>query len=161
MPANVSTYMSNAYNLERLVPAADLLICAVLVPGARAPILVTRQMVKTMKPGSVIIDVAVDQGGGVETMRVTTHRDPVYVEEGVLHCGIANLPGGVPRTATMALNNATFPYVLELANRGWEDSCDALPGLAAGLNIIRGKVTHRGVADASGMDYHPLPFDTH
>ena len=158
MPANVSTYMSNSYNLERLIPAADLLICAVLVPGARAPRLVTRQMVQSMKAGSVIIDVAVDQGGGVETMR-TTHSEPVFVEEGVLHFGIANLPGGVPRTATIALSNATFPYVLQLANRGWEEACRTDRGLAHGLNIIQGKVTHRGVADATGVDFHPLAFD--
>jgi alanine dehydrogenase len=160
MPANVSTYMSNSYNLERLVPAVDLLICAVLVPGARAPRLVTRPMVQSMKTGAVIIDVAVDQGGGVETMRVTTHSNPVFVEEGVLHCGIANLPGSVPRTATIALNNATSPYVLQLANRGWEQACQADQGLAHGLNIIRGKVTHRGVADATGTDFNPLAFDT-
>ncbi|MBT4098764.1 MAG: alanine dehydrogenase [Gemmatimonadetes bacterium] len=160
MPANVSTYMSNSYNLERLVPAADLLICAVLVPGARAPKLVSRQMVQSMKQGAVIVDVAVDQGGGVETMRVTTHSDPVFVEEGVLHCGVANLPGGVPRTATIALNNATFPYVLKLANQGWEEACRTDVGLAHGLNIIRGKVTHRGVAEATGLSFHPLAFDT-
>jgi alanine dehydrogenase len=158
MPANVSTYMSNTYNLEKLVPVADLLICAVLVPGAKAPTLVTRHMVSTMKSGSVIVDVAVDQGGGVETMHVTTHRDPVFVEEGVIHCGIANLPGGVPRTATMALCNATFPYVLRLANAGWEEACQADPGLAEGLNIIRGNVTHRAIAEATGVQYHPVLY---
>lgn len=158
MPANVSTYMSNSYNLEKLVPVADLLICAVLVPGARAPKLVTRQMVQTMKAGSVIVDVAIDQGGVVETMRVTTHRDPVYTEESVLHCGIANLPGGVPRTSTMALNNATFPYTQQLADKGWEQACQDDRGLALGLNIVRGKITHRGVAEAAGLQYHPTPF---
>jgi alanine dehydrogenase len=160
LPANVSTYMSNSYNLERLVPAADLLICAVLVAGALAPRLITRPMVQSMKTGAVIVDVAVDQGGSVETMRITTHSEPVFVEEGVLHCGIANLPGGVPRTATIALNNATHPYVLKLANQGWEKACRADRGLAYGLNIIRGKVTHRGVADATVTDFHPLAFDT-
>ncbi|MDA0335777.1 MAG: alanine dehydrogenase [bacterium] len=160
MPANVSTYMSNSYNLERLVPAADLLICAVLVAGARAPRIVTRQMVQSMKKGAVIVDVAVDQGGGVDTMRVTTHAEPVFVEEGVLHCGIANLPGAVPRTATIALNNATLPYVLKLADLGWQKACHDDRGLAYGLNIIRGKVTHRGVAAATGTDFHPLAFDT-
>lgn len=159
MPANVSTYMSNSYNLEKLIPGADLLVGAVLVPGAKAPRLVTRHMVQSMKPGAVIVDVAVDQGCCVETMRVTTHKDPVYIEEGVVHCGIANLPGGVPRTSTMALNNATFPYVLALANQGWETACRHDHGLARGLNIIHGNVTHRGVADASGLEFHPLPFD--
>ena len=159
MPANVSTYMSNSYNLEKLIPGADLLVGAVLVPGAKAPQLVTRQMVQTMKPGAVIVDVAVDQGCCVETMRVTTHKDPVYVEEGVVHCGIANLPGGVPRTSTMALNNATSGYVQALADHGWEQACRRDPGLAHGLNMIHGRVTHRAVADASGLEFHPLPFD--
>lgn len=160
MPANVTTHMSNSYNLERLVPAADLLICAVLIPGARAPQLVSRQMVASMKQGAVIVDVAVDQGGGVETMRVTTHSDPVFVEEGVLHCGIANLPGGVPRTATIALNNATLPYVLQLADRGWEEACRHDRGLARGLNIIHSKLVHKGVADATGIPFHANAYVT-
>lgn len=154
MPPNVSTYMSNAYNLERLVPAADLLICAVLVPGARAPRLISRQMVAGMKPGAVIVDVAVDQGGAVETMRVTTHADPVFVEEGVLHCGIANLPGGVPRTSTIALNNATLPYVVRLADAGWQEACRRDRGLARGLNVVQGHLVHRAVSEATGLPFH-------
>ncbi len=159
MPPNVTALVSNSYNLEKLVPSADLLIGAVLLPGAKSPTLVTKEMLHWMKRGSVIIDVAVDQGGCVETMHPTTHRDPTYVVDGVVHCGVANLPGAVPRTATMALSNATFPYVLEIANRGWEEACRIDQGLAHGLNMIRGKITHRGVAETVGVDFHPLPFD--
>jgi alanine dehydrogenase len=159
MPANVTTLMSNSYNLEKLVYSADLLIGAVLVPGARAPTLVKRSMLKNMKKGAVILDVAVDQGGCVETMRVTTHQDPTFVVDGVVHCGIANLPGAVPRTATMALCNATLLYVLDIAKRGWVEACRLNHGLAHGLNIVHGHVTHSGVAEAVGLDFHPLPHD--
>ena len=159
MPANVTTLISNTYNLEKLVYSADLLIGAVLVPGSKAPTLVNRSMLARMKNGSVIVDVAVDQGGCVETMRPTTHHDPTFVVDDVVHCGIANLPGAVPRTATMALCNATMPYVLAMANEGWQKACHKDAGLAHGLNVVHGNVTHAGVAESVGMDYHPLPYD--
>ena len=152
MPPNVTALVSNSYNLEKLVPSADLLIGAVLLPGTKSPTLVTKEMLQWMKQGSVIVDVAVDQGGCVETMHPTTHHDPTYIVDGVVHCGVANLPGAVPRTAT-------FPYVLEIANRGWEEACRIDQGLAHGLNMIRGKITHRGVAETVGVDFHQLPFD--
>ncbi len=152
--------MSNPYNLQKLVPAADLLVGAVLVPGSKAPTLVSHEMVRNMKRGSVIVDTAVDQGGCVETMKVTTHSAPTYVVDDVVHCGIANLPGAVPRTATMALSNATYPYIFALANEGWEAACQQDEGLAHGLNIIHGMVTHRGVATAANVSSHPLPFAT-
>ena len=158
MPANVTTLISNTYNLEKLVFSADLLIGAVLVPGARAPTLVTRDMIGGMKKGAVIVDVSVDQGGCVETIRPTTHHDPIYVVDGVVHCGVTNMPGAVPRTSTMALCNATLPYVLKIAGQGWERACQGDPGLACGLNIIRGKITHQAVAQAVDLDCHPLPF---
>ena len=161
LPRNVSTYMSNPYNLEKLVAGADLLIGAVLVPGSKAPILVGEDMLKSMKRKAVILDAAVDQGGCVETMRPTTHSDPIYTVDSIVHCGIANLPGGVPRTATMALCNATLLYILAVADWGWETACQKDVGLAHGLNIIHGNVTHSGVADAVGMQFHPLPFDVH
>ena len=159
MPANVTTLMSNTYNLEKLVYNADILIGAVLVPGSRAPILIHRGMLSGMKDGAVIVDVAVDQGGCVETMRPTTHHDPVFVVEGVVHCGIANLPGAVPRTATMAQCNATLSYIVDIARTGWVKACQKDRGLAHGLNIVRGNVTHGGVAESLRMDYHPLPHD--
>ncbi len=160
LPANVFTHMSNPYNLQKLVPAADLLVGAVLVPGSKAPTLVSSAMVSNMKRGSVIVDTAVDQGGCVETMKATTHSAPTYVVDDVVHCGIANLPGAVPRTATMALSNATFPYIFALANEGWEAACQQDQGLARGLNVIHGMVTHRGVAIAADVPFHPLPFAT-
>ena len=133
LPPNVSTYMSNKYNLNKLVASADLLIGAVLVPGSKAPVLVTREMLGRMKQGAVIVDTAVDQGGCVETMRPTTHADPLYFVDGILHCGIANLAGAVPRTATMALCNATLPYVIDIASQGWEGACQGDRTLARGL----------------------------
>ena len=159
MPANVKTLMSNPYNLEKLVYSADLLIGAVLVPGAKAPSLVTRHMLEDMKKRAVIVDVAVDQGGCVETIRPTTHHDPTYLVEDIVHYGVANMPGAVPRTSTLALTNATLPYILELANRGWETACHNSPALAHGLNMVEGRVTHRHIAEAFGLEYHPLPYD--
>jgi len=152
LPANVKTLMSNQYNLEKLVISADLLIGAVLVPGAKAPKLVTRDMLKEMKAGAVIVDVAVDQGGCVETIKPTTHHDPTYFVEGILHYGVANMPGAVPRTSTLALTNATLPYVLEIANEGWEDACRSHPDLSHGPNIVAGQVVHQAIADAFGME---------
>jgi len=151
MPPNVTTLMSNTYNLRKLVASADLLIGAVLKPGAKAPKLVTREMVATMKSGSVIVDVAIDQGGCMETSRPTTHGAPVYTVDGVLHYCVTNMPGAVPRTSTFALTNATLPYVMEIARKGWREAACENAGIRNGVNMVAGKVTHRGVANAFGM----------
>jgi len=154
---NLTTVMSNRFNIERAVKYADLLIGAVLVAGARAPILVRESMVQQMKPGSVIIDVAVDQGGCIETVdRVTSHSDPVYVKHGVIHYAVPNIPGAVPRTSTYALTNATLPYVVEVATKGYRDAALSNPVLAKGYNLCRGEVVHEVVAKAHGMPYTPL-----
>lgn len=151
------TLMSNAQNIADAVAEADLLIGAVLVPGAKAPKLVTDAMVRAMKPGSVIIDVAVDQGGCIETVdRTTTHASPVYERYGVLHYAVPNMPGAVPRTATLALTNATQPYVLKVADLGWREAARQDPALALGVNCAAGKLTSRAVAEAHGMEYTPL-----
>ncbi len=157
MPPNVTTLMSNPYNIKKLVASADLLIGAVLIPGARAPKLVTRAMIGTMKEGAVLVDVAVDQGGCSETCRPTTHRDPTYLVDGVNHYCVTNMPGAVPRTSTFALTNATFRYVLEIANQGWEAAARTNAEIAAGINMVRGKVTHPGVAAAWGIPLTNLP----
>ena len=151
--ARTVTVFSNRENLERHVLSADLVIGAVLIPGAAAPKLVTREMVARMKPGSVLVDVAIDQGGCFETSRPTTHTDPTFVVDGVVHYCVANMPGAVPRTSTYALNNATLPYVLQLADRGYRDALKADPHLRAGLNVHAGKVTCREVAEALGHAY--------
>ena len=151
MPANVDLIYSNHYNVLEQLARADLLIGAVLLPGAKAPMLVRREDLKLMKPGSVIVDVAVDQGGCVETIHPTTHEDPIYEIEGVIHYGVANMPGGVPRTSTLALTNATFPYAARLARDGWKSASRADPALALGLNIIGGRVVYPGVAEAFGL----------
>mgnify|MGYP000940143078 CR=1 FL=1 len=151
------TLMSNPYNLAGAVRKADLLIGAVLVPGARAPRLVTEEMVRTMKRGAVIVDVAVDQGGSIETIdRPTTHDQPVYEKHGVLHYAVANMPGAVPRTSTLALTNATIDYVLQLADQGFDVAVHRSPPLAAGVNVHRGAITHPKVAEGVGMPYAPL-----
>ncbi|MBI4632438.1 MAG: alanine dehydrogenase [Deltaproteobacteria bacterium] len=156
MPPNVTTLMSNPYNLKKLVASADLLIAAVLIPGAKAPKLVTREMIRTMKEGAVLVDVAVDQGGCSETCRPTTHRDPTYVVNGVIHYCVTNMPGAVPRTSTFALTNATFRYALEIANKGWREAARTNPEIAAGVNMVEGTVTHPGVAEAWGIPVTPL-----
>ncbi|MDH4140135.1 MAG: alanine dehydrogenase [Coriobacteriia bacterium] len=150
------TLYSNRHNIEQIVSAADLVIGAALVPGATAPRLVTRDMLPGMKEGAVIVDVAVDQGGCVETTHATTHHDPVFVEEGVLHYGVANIPGAVPSTSTNALTNATMRYVVALADKGWEEAVRGLGELAGGVNVVRGVVTCRPVAQAHGFAYTPL-----
>ncbi len=155
--SRVQTLLSNSYNLERAVRDADLLIGAVLLPGARAPRLVTESMVKQMSPGSVIVDVAIDQGGCIETIdRITTHDEPTYVRHGVVHYAVANMPGAVPRTATFALTNATVPYALNIANKGYLRAIKEDPALAKGLNVCDGKVTHPVVAEALGYPYEPV-----
>ncbi|PHI19198.1 alanine dehydrogenase [Lewinellaceae bacterium SD302] len=148
MPANVTTLYSNEYNIRLKLPDADLIIGAVLIPGAKAPSLITRDMLKEMQPGTVLVDVAVDQGGCIETCQPTTHEDPTYVIDDVIHYCVANMPGAVPFTSTVALTNATLPYVIQIANRGWRDACASDPGLAKGLNIVNGKVVYAGVAEA-------------
>ena len=148
--ARVMTVFSNTDNVEREVLAADLVIGGVLIPGAAAPKLITRAMLPKMKPGSVIVDVAIDQGGCVETARPTTHADPTYVVDNVVHYCVANMPGGVPRTSTYALNNATLPFVLALADKGWKQALRDDPHLLAGLNVCAGQVTCAEVAEALG-----------
>jgi alanine dehydrogenase len=151
--ARVITVYSNRENVEKQVLAADLVIGAVLVAGAAAPRLVSRDMVKRMKPGSVLVDVAIDQGGCFETSRPTTHTNPTYIVDGVVHYCVANMPGGVPRTSTYALNNATLPYVLALAGQGFRAAMARDPHLLAGLNVHEGKVTNRPVAEALGYPF--------
>ncbi|HVJ49865.1 alanine dehydrogenase [Desulfitobacterium sp.] len=155
--ARIKTLMSNSYNIKQAVAEADLLIGAVLIPGAKAPKLVTVEMVKAMKPGSVIVDVAIDQGGSVETVdRVTTHTDPTYEKFGIIHYSVANMPGAVPNTSTFALTNATLPYALKIANLGYAEAIRTDLALARGVNVIHGKVTYKAVAEALKLEYTPL-----
>ncbi len=156
MPANVNLLYSTRYAVRKQLRDSDLVIGAVLVPGGRAPNLVKRNDLATMRPGSVIVDVAVDQGGCVETIRPTTHEDPVYEVDGVIHYGVSNIPGAVPRTSTLALTNATLPYAMRLARSGWRQACAEDPDLARGINVAEGRVRHRGVAEAFGMKMEPL-----
>ncbi len=153
MPANVNLLFSTRYAIRKQIRDADLVIGAVLLHGAKAPSLIVEDDLKTMKPGSVIVDVAVDQGGCVDTIRPTTHADPIYTVQNVIHYGVANMPGGVPRTSTLALTNATLPYALTLADMGWQAACVHDPALALGVNIVDGHVTYPGVAEAFGLDY--------
>ena len=155
MPANVVLIYSNRHNILEQIETADLVVGAVLIPGAKAPKLVRREDLKTMQPGSVIVDVAIDQGGCVETMKPTTHENPTYVVDGVIHYGVANMPGGVPRTSTLALTNATLPYALQLANEGWKKALRENPALLRGLNIAEGQVTYAAVAEAFGLPFTP------
>jgi alanine dehydrogenase len=156
MPANVHTLFSTRKAIRQQVRDADVIIGAVLVTGAKAPKLITEDDLSLMRAGTVIVDVAVDQGGCVETIRPTTHQDPVYTVDGVMHYGVANMPGGVPRTSTFALTNATLPYALTLAERGWKRACADHPALEMGANVVSGHVTHSAVADAFGLDFRPL-----
>jgi alanine dehydrogenase len=151
LPANVTTVYSNRFNILDAVKRADLVIGAVLLPGAKAPRLIRREDLKLMKPGAVIVDVAVDQGGCVETIHATTHENPIYFVDGVLHYGVANMPGGVPRTSTLALTNATLPYARTLAKLGWKGACKADHALSLGLNVVEGKVVYPGVAEAFNL----------
>lgn len=153
---NLITLASNTFNIATAASYADLLVGAVLIAGAKAPCLVTREMIKNMNPGSVIVDVAVDQGGCVETVHATTHSDPIYFVDGVLHYCVANMPGAVPRTSTYALSNATLPYAVKLADHGPRKACKADPALALGINSIDGHLTYQAVADAFNLQYTPL-----
>ena len=151
MPKNVRTMVSSEYVLRELVKTQDLIIGAVLIPGAKAPKLITRDMLKTMQPGTVLVDVAVDQGGCIETCKPTTHENPTYIIDDVVHYCVANMPGAVPYTSTLALTNATLPYAIRLANQGWKKACLENAELRKGLNIIQGKVVYKGVADAFNL----------
>jgi alanine dehydrogenase len=151
-----TTMMADDYNIRALLGYADLVICAVLVHGARAPRLIDRGMIRDMKRGSVLVDVAIDQGGTAETSRPTTHGSPIYIEEGVVHYTVANMPGAVPRTATRALTVNTLPYVLSLAENGWQRAALQDKALKRGVNLVEGKVTYRAVADTFGLPFHSL-----
>ena len=153
MPANVNLLFSTRYAIRKQLEDADLVIGAVLIPGKKAPSLVTREDLSSMKDGAVIVDVAVDQGGCVETIKPTTHNDPIYTVDGVIHYAVANMPGGVPRTSTLALTNATLPYALTLAAKGWKAACAEDRALALGLNVVDGKIVYEGVSEAFGWEY--------
>lgn len=156
MPANVTTIMSNHYNICEAIATADLVVGAVLIPGAKAPHLITRDMLKLMQPGTVLVDVAVDQGGCIETCVPTTHEDPTFIIDDIVHYCVANMPGAVPYTSTVALNNATLPYALQLADEGWKKACLNNPDLRKGLNIVEGKIVYRGVAEAWNLPYQDV-----
>lgn len=152
----VKTLYSSRHNIESQLSDVDLVVGSVLIPGAKAPKLITRDMLKLMRPGSVIVDVAIDQGGCFETSRPTTHSEPIYVVDGVVHYAVANIPGAVPRTSTLALTNATLPYAVRLANKGWRQACREDAALAQGVNMVDGKVTFPAVAEAWGLEYTKL-----
>jgi alanine dehydrogenase len=154
-PANVHTLYSSEHNIRQQLPTVDIVVGSVLVPGDKTPHLITKEMLKLMEPGTVLVDVAIDQGGCFETSRPTTHSDPVYIEDGILHYCVANIPGAVPNTSTLALTNATLRYAIALADKGWQQACKDDSALAKGLNIIEGKVAYKAVADVFGLEYHP------
>jgi alanine dehydrogenase len=156
MPANVTTVMSNHYNIRDAISQADLVIGAVLIPGAKAPHLITRDMLKLMAPGTVVVDVAVDQGGCIETCTPTTHENPTFIIDGIVHYCVANMPGAVPYTSTLALTNATLPYALQLANKGWKKACAENEELKKGLNVANGKILYKGVADAWNLPFEDV-----
>jgi len=155
-PANVHTLYSSEHNIRQLLPSVDIVIGSVLVPGDKAPHLITRQMLPLMEPGTVLVDVAIDQGGCFESSRPTTHSDPVYIEDGIVHYCVANIPGAVPNTSTLALTNATQRYVLALADKGWRQACKDDASLARGLNIVDGRVVYKAVADVFSLPFSPL-----
>ena len=154
MPANVITLYSDTHTIREQCRLADLVIGAVLNTGDKAPVIISREMLKEMQPGTVLVDVAIDQGGCFETSRPTTHQDPIFIIDDIVHYCVANIPGAVPMTSTMALTNATLPYVINLANMGWEAACDKYHDLRKGLNILKGKVVYQAVADAFGLEYN-------
>jgi alanine dehydrogenase len=158
LPPQVHTLYSNEQHLEDVLSETDLLVGAVLVTGASAPKLITRAMLRSMKPGAVVVDIAIDQGGCMVTSHPTTHEDPVFIEEGIVHYCVANMPAAYPRTSTEALTGATLPYIRRLADLGLESAMVVMPGLSGGLNIWNGHVTHPGVAASLGLDCHENPF---
>lgn len=153
MPKNVHTIVSNEYTIREMITDHDLIVGAVLIPGAKAPKLITRDMLKTMRPGTVLVDVAVDQGGCIETCTPTTHENPTFIIDDVVHYCVANMPGAVPYTSTLALTNATLPYAIRLANQGWQKACQESTELRNGLNVMFGEVVYKGVADAFNLPY--------
>lgn len=156
MPPNVTTTMSNHYNILEAIAEADLVVGAVLIPGAKAPHLITRDMLNLMRPGTVVVDVAVDQGGCIETCTPTTHEDPTFIIDEIVHYCVANMPGAVPYTSTLALTNATLPYAVQLANKGWKKACSENEELKKGLNVANGKIVYKGVADAWGLEFNEV-----
>jgi alanine dehydrogenase len=156
MPNNCFLLMSSPATIRDLITRADVVVGAVLIPGAKAPKLVMREMLKTMKRGAVMVDVAIDQGGCFETSKPTTHSNPIYTVDGVVHYCVANMPGAVPKTSTVALTNATLPYAVEIANKGWKRAMKENPEIKLGANVVKGKVTYKGVADAFGLEYVPI-----
>jgi len=154
MPANVMTQMSNEYNIRKAITETDLIIGAVLIPGAKAPHLIKRDMLKSMRPGTVLVDVAVDQGGCIETCTPTTHENPTFIIDDIVHYCVANMPGAVPYTSTLALTNATLPYAVQLANKGWQKACAENEELKKGLNIANGKILYKGVAEAWNLPFN-------
>ncbi len=156
MPRNCFLLYSSPATVRDLVAKADVVVGAVLIPGAKAPKLVTREMLKTMKKGAVLVDVAIDQGGCFETSRATTHSDPIYVVDDVVHYCVANMPGAVPKTSTMALTNATLPYAVQIANMGWKRAMQENVEIKCGANVIQGKITYKGVAEAFDLEYVPI-----
>jgi alanine dehydrogenase len=156
MPANCTPLMSSPATVRELIKQADVVVGAVLIPGAKAPKLITRDMLPSMKRGAVLVDVAIDQGGCFETSKATTHTEPTYVVDGVIHYCVANMPGAVAKTSTMALTNATLPYAVEIANKGWQRAMQENAEIKRGANVIQGKVTYKGVADAFGMAHVPV-----
>jgi alanine dehydrogenase len=156
MPANCFNLFSSPATIRDLVTRADVVVGAVLIPGTKAPKVITREMLKTMKPGSVVVDVAIDQGGCFETSRPTTHRNPIYTVEGVVHYCVANMPGAVPRTSTLALTNATLPYAVKIANQGWKQAMQNNSDIRLGANVVDGKITYKGVAEAFNLEYVPI-----
>jgi alanine dehydrogenase len=156
MPSNCFTSMSNPTTIRDLLPKADLVVGAVLVPGGLAPILVTRDMLGRMKIGAVLIDVAIDQGGCIETSKETTHSNPTYMVDGIVHYAVSNMPGALPRTSSVALTNATLPFALEIADKGWQRAMQENPDIKCGANVLMGRVTYKGVAAALDIDYSPI-----
>lgn len=156
LPMNVKTLYSSTHNIENELPTTDLVIGSILIPGAKAPHIITREMLQLLKKGSLMVDVAIDQGGCFETSRPTTHNEPVYSVDGIMHYCVANIPGAVPYSSTLALTNSTFPYVLMLANKGWEKACKENESLGKGLNIVKGRVSYKAVADTFGLEYSPV-----
>ena len=157
-PANVHTLYSSEHNIRQQLPTVDIVVGSVLVPGDKTPHLINKEMLKLMEPGTVLVDVAIDQGGCFETSRPTTHSEPVYMEDGIVHYCVANIPGAVPNTSTLALTNATLRYAVALADKGWKQACKDDAALAKGLNIVEGKVVFKAVADVFGLPYEPLVF---
>lgn len=156
LPINVHTLYSNEHNIRKALPDVDLVVGSVLVPGDKAPHLITKDMLKLMEPGTVLVDVAIDQGGCFETSHPTTHSDPIYIIDGIVHYAVANIPGAVPHTSTTALTNATLKYAIALADKGWKQACKDNKALYRGLNIVNGKIVFKAIADVFGLEYEEI-----